>query len=325
MPSVSRPPEGPGSSSGFPSMRQLRQFLAVADHGSFRGASRALNIAQPALTRSIQNLEQSLGVSLLTRTRQGVRLTPAGVVLAEGARGIQKDALELAFRAVRAERGLTGNLRIAYTDFAIAGTLPKIVKAFRQSYPDVVLQFLPMVSGEQLPAVRNRAVDIAFLTGPLRDDRLRAHVVQQDPLVAVLPDDHRLARATSIPLQALARESFVMGEARKWSHFLAHVATLCQRQGFLPQVVQEATDSDAILGLVAAGIGVSLSVQSVAARRREGVVSVPLAGRPYFVDTLMVCHVANENPAVATFEEIVSSLSELPARGAGREEPSGQD
>ena len=300
----------PGGSAGFPSIRQLQQFVAVADNGSFRGAARALNIAQPALSRSIQNMELVLGVSLLKRTRQGVGLTPAGVVLAHGARAIQKDALELASRAVQAERGLTGDLRIAYTDFAIAGTLPSIIKAFRQSYPDVVLQFLPMVSSEQLPAVRSRAIDIAFLTGPLRDDTLKSHVVQKDTLVAVLPDDHRLSRETSIPLHALARESFVMGGARKWAHFLAHVATLCQREGFLPRVVQEATDSDAILGLIAAGIGISLSVQSVAARRREGVVSVAISGRPYFVDTLMVCHVANDNPAVARFEEVVSRLSE---------------
>jgi DNA-binding transcriptional LysR family regulator len=282
-------------------LRQLEQFLAVVDQGSFRGASRVLNMAQPALSRNVRHIETMLGVRLFERNRRGVTPTPAGATLADGARRLRGDVSELVARTVRAGRGMVGELCVGYTDFAIVGTLPRIIKAFRHQYPGVSLRFIPLVTSDQIEALRSNAIDIGFLTGPLQRDDLLTRVVQTDKLVAVIPEGHRLSGTDPIAVGELAEEAFVVGEQRQWTHFLVHVNALCQRHGFLPRVIQEAKDSSAILGLVAAGIGITLSIERFAARGPEGCVWLDLADDHGDINTLLVWHSRPRNPVVEHF------------------------
>lgn len=288
----------------------MEQFLAVADKGSFRGAARVLNIAQPAVSRNVHNLEASLGVLLLIRSRQGVTLTPAGVTLAEGARTLRNEIKDLARRTLLAERGEIGELRIGYTDFAIAGMLPVIVKLFRARYPEVVLRFVPLVTSEQIEALQLGEIDVGMLTGPVQADGLESQLVQSNRLVCLVPETHPLATRESAQVAELANEKFVLGEHRGWAHFLAHISTLCLKHGFLPNVVQEAKDSTAIVGLVAAGIGITLTIERNAMGSSNGVHSLALSDSDCVIETLIVRRAGRANPLVDNLFALMTEFSE---------------
>lgn len=292
-------------------LRQLEQFLAVVDQGGFRGAARSLNIAQPAVSRNVSNLENSLGVQLLERSRKGVTLTAAGATLSEGARKLRKEIRDLAQRTQLADRGEIGELRIGYTDFAIAGMLPEIVKRFRTRHPTVRLRFMPLVTSDQIEALRLESIDAAMLTGPIRLDGFEARLAQSDPLVCFVPETHRFASRKAVPLSELAHENFVMGEHRGWAHFLAHVTTLCLQHGFLPKVVQEANDSTAILGLVSAGIGLTLNIERNAMRKTGGFTCLALSDTDYEIETLLVRNAGNDNPLVDNLFSILDEFTRI--------------
>ncbi|WP_119168729.1 LysR family transcriptional regulator [Algihabitans albus] len=285
-------------------LRHVACFLAIVEHGSFRGAARHLNIAQPALSRTLRNLEEALGALLIARDRRGLELTPAGRVFAAGGARLLDEAADLAHSASRAHKGLLGQLRVSYTDFAIAGALPDIVNAFRTAFPEISVTFTPSVTTSQIEALREGRIDAGFLTGPVELPFLQTHMVQRDDIVAVLPAGHRLAARERVTLGDLADEAFVLGVSERWSHFLTHVTHLCQGAGFLPKLAQEAADSEAILGLVAAGIGVTLSIESIAKRPRPGIVMRRLVGQPYEVQTLLAWRRGGEDPALQHFRDI---------------------
>lgn len=290
-------------------LRHLEQFLAVVDNGSFRGAARVLNIAQPAVSRNVHNLEASLGVQLLIRSRQGVTLTPAGATLAKGARSLRNEVKDLARRTWLAERGEIGELRIGYTDFAIAGMLPVIVKLFRARYPEVVLRFLPLVTSEQIEALQLDVIDVGMLTGPVQADGLESQLVQRNRLVCLVPETHPLASQESVRVADLANEKFVLGEHRGWAHFLAHISTLCLQHGFLPNVVQEAKDSTAIVGLVSAGIGITLIIERNAMRSSSGIHCLALSDSEHVIETLIVRKAGLANPLVENLFALMSEFS----------------
>jgi len=289
-------------------LRQLEQFLAVVDQGSFRGAARSLNIAQPAVSRNVSNLENALGVQLLGRSRQGVTLTPAGATLAEGARNLRKEIRDLAQRTLLADRGEIGELCIGYTDFAIAGVLPEIVKKFRARHPNVRLRFMPLVTSDQIEALRLGSIDAAMLTGPMNLDGFEARLVQSDPLVCFVPETHRFASRRAVSVAELANEDFVLGEHRGWAHFLAHVTALCLMHGFMPRVTQEANDSTAILGLVSAGIGITLNIKRNAVRKSGGFTCLALSDSNYHIETLLVRKAGKDNPLA---DNLFSALDEF--------------
>lgn len=290
-------------------LRQLEQFLSVVDQGGFRGAARHLNTAQPSVSRNVSNLENALGVQLLVRSRQGVTPTPAGRALAEGARGLREEIRELAKRTQLADRGEIGELRIGYTDFAIAGVLPEIVKRFRARHPKVRLHFAPLVTGDQIEALRLGNIDAAMLTGPMRLNGFESRLAQSDPLMCFVPETHRFSTRKSVHVADLANENFVLGEQRGWAHFLAHITALCLRHGFLPNVVQEANDSTAILGLVSAGIGITLNIERNAMRKTGGFVCLALSGTDYEIETLLVRNVCDKNPLVDNLFSILDEFT----------------
>ena len=285
-------------------LRHVACFLAVVEHGSFRQAARHLNIAQPALSRTLRNLEEGLGALLISRDRRRLELTPAGRVFAAGGARLLREAADLAHNAARADKGLLGQLRVSYTDFAIAGALPDIVNAFRATFPDISVTFTPGVTATQIDALREGRIDAGFLTGPIDLPFLQTHTVQRDHMVAVLPAGHRLAEQRRVALGDLADEGFVLGASERWSHFHTHVTHVCQGAGFLPRLAQEAADSEAILGLVAAGIGVTLSIESIARRPRRGIVMRRLVGDPYEIPTVLAWRCDEEALTLQHFRDI---------------------
>jgi DNA-binding transcriptional LysR family regulator len=260
-------------------LRRLHYFVTVAEELHFGRAAARLHVAQPSLSQQIRTLEQELGVELLRRDHRRVELTRAGAaLLREGRRVLaQAQRAEDAARAVGA--GVAGSLVVGFMGSAGRQILPRVVREFRTEHPDVGIEVREIPLPDTNRAVREGLVDVAFIR-PIEDDPgLCVEPLPPDALVAVLPTGHRLANQDALPLSALAGEPFVRpnpsGVLQPWSSFLA---VICDRHGFVPRYADtEATSLPAIVGLVAAGTGVSIMSATTHTLPRDGVVAVPIA------------------------------------------------
>jgi DNA-binding transcriptional LysR family regulator len=291
-------------------LRHLRHFVAVAAELNFSRASEKLNIAQPALSRSIQNLEISLGFKVLKRTNRNVALTPAGISFLEDAEHILELASEATRRANRASKGEVGELKIGYTDFAINGVLPSIIQDYCTQWPLVRISPIHGFSNIQFDALRERKLDIGFLNGPVLDPNLDFIEVQEDRFVVVLPKTHALAHRTSLKITELADEPFVLGDRNFWIPFHSTVVTLCRKNGFSPNIVQQVFNSEGVFGFVACGMGVTIHLESARNHLNSGVVIVPLEDIDETVKTNAVWLRDNNNPASMHFVHCLERFRE---------------
>ncbi len=257
-------------------LRLVRYFVAVAEELHFRRAADRLGVAQPALSRAIQTLEAELGVDLFIRSNRNVQITPAGQVFLDRAHEI----LSLMSRATEdvrsAHDGRVGTLRIGYTDFAIAGPLPTLLKDFQERHAQITLKPQHGVTLTQLNRLAEGQLDIGFVTGPVNKDGYDQHPVLSEAFVCVCADSHPFASRKAVRLTDLATEDFVHGSSADWQHFYDYLIPLCRRAGFTPRIVQEAFNTAGILGLVSCGMGVTVLTEKVCAALAPGLVALPI-------------------------------------------------
>ncbi|MCC2595750.1 LysR family transcriptional regulator [Pusillimonas sp. MFBS29] len=241
------------------SLRQFQQLIAIAEFGTFRRAAEALFIAQPALSVSIQKLEQEVGVQLLDRGARGVTLTPAGEAMLEDARA----ALFYADQSCRTARlvalGEWGSLRLGFVGSATYALLPLSLNAFRSRYPNVKLELREDSSLGLMSMIRSHQLDAGLVRGPIADDpALESWVIQRDDLVLAVPSRHRFASQRAISLEQCRSEDFVIYASTIVPGLHSVALTLCLAAGFTPRIKQEAIQVQTLVSLVASGLGVAL-------------------------------------------------------------------
>ena len=207
-----------------------------------------------------------------------------------------------------------GRIRIGYMDFAINGRLPWLLKGFRAKYPlDIVdLEYGP--SARQKTAILEGRLDIGFVISQLESQKMRNVLVEENDYVALLPDLHPLASREQLRLADLADEPFVMGSEDTFSSFRGLLFPICHSVGFFPTIVQQASSTSGILGMVAAGVGVSVYAGCVRNLMREGVVVRALVDVPDRIPTYAVW--VDDHPS-----EVVRRFGEFLALHAARQTP----
>lgn len=238
-------------------LRQIRYFIEVARREHITEASHDMHVAQSAVSRQILNLELELGVKLFIREGRNIRLTPVGRVFLNR----MEQAMQVIEKARREiEESLDpehGTIRIGFPSSMAAYVLPTVVSEFREVYPKVKFQLHQGSYRHLIDTVIKGEIDLALL-GPVpeSDKRIKGHVLFPENLVALLPPRHSLAGEVSIKLNQLQDDIFVLFP--KGFILRDIVDNACQRSGFMPKVSFEGEDIDAIKGLVAAGLGVTL-------------------------------------------------------------------
>lgn len=291
--------------------RHVRYFMAVAEELHFRKAAESLNIAQPALSRTIKQLEEMIGVQLFLRNNRRVDLTEAGKIFLVGCKQIVALMEDTKERARKAALGVMGHLTIRYTDFAISGCLPDIVDAFSRRYPDISLDIQHQFTEQQLQDVCAGQFDFGFMTGPVVKEGIMSVPVQRNNFVVVLPEGHPLVSLKAIPLEMLANEPFVMGSIKWWRHYHQHLNALCNRSNFYPRIVQEAYNTESILGLVAANMGITILLDCIDNYYRKGITVRPIKDVEDVVVTEVAWSVKKETPVKAIFIQFVTDFLHL--------------
>jgi DNA-binding transcriptional LysR family regulator len=252
--------------------QRLRYFVVVAEELNFSRAAERLHMAQPPLSYQIKRLEEELGAQLFHRTKRSVRLTDAGRLLLDEARGLLVHAEQTASVVHRVGQGEVGRLSVGFVPSAANRILPPLLRTFGERFPSVELLLREVDPDRLLGSLGDGRVDVGFLYLPFEADSLDSRPVSREPFVAALPDTHPLADKPRVTLQALADEPFVLTPRYQGAGLRDKIAAHCRRAGFEPRVVQEAWLMQTTVSLVAGGIGVTLVPASLQNLQRTGVV-----------------------------------------------------
>jgi DNA-binding transcriptional LysR family regulator len=290
-------------------LRHLRYFVAVARERHFRRAAENLGISQPPLSQQIRALEDELGVQLLLRSGRRVELTSAGTVFLARAERLL-DAVEQAVAdARRAQQGMLGKLAVGFIGSAAYSILPWILSSFRARVPDVELELVQLGTAEQVRALNEGRIDVAIVRPPVGDARLTVQTVYSEKFVVAMRTSHRLATQRKVALRALAGEDFILFPPQPGMMFFNMVHALCERAGFVPRVVQTATPMQTVIGLVSAGIGITIVPQSVRQVHAPDVVYLDVADRRARADIALAWRKSDASDVLRVFVGIARSTA----------------
>jgi len=292
-------------------LRHLRYFVAVAEEGSLTDAAeRRLHTAQPSLSRQIRDLELEVGAKLLERRPRGIELTAAGRVFLDYARLALlqvETAAEAARRAARPEKAafvigfLTGQELV---------WLPETLRILRGEDPDIEITLASQSSPELAGALMRGKVDVAFLRREAQAPGLAFKFLSKEPLLAVLPQNHRFAARNEIRLQDLAGETFI-SPTRVAPALKAAIDAYATKLGVTLRTEYDAENLSAVMSLVATTGGVTLLPLYVRHMLSPTVVMRPLHGEAPTIDLVIGYSRANTS---ALLKRFLARTNELRAR-----------
>jgi LysR family hca operon transcriptional activator len=303
-------------------LRHLRYFIAVAEEGSFiNAAERRLHTAQPSLSRQIRDLELEVGVKLLERKARGIVLTAAGQVFLDNARLVllQLDATVEAAR--RAEQPKKPGFVVGFLAGQEVIWLSETLRILQEEAPGTDITISSLSSPELANALMQNRMDVALLRRETQTSGLAFKVLIKEPLVVILPANHRLAKHRTIKPQDLARESFIAGSTKLAPVLRSAVKEYAARSGLSLNQKYDAENISGGMSLVASTgclmllpvYGTKMLVPSVIAR--------PLEGDPPTVDLVMGYNKSNTSALLKRFlaraDELVAGVQKQNSKSGG--------
>ena len=262
-------------------MRHLRYFIAVAEERHFGRAAVRLHISQPALSQQIRSLEHELGTELIDRATRPIELTAAGEVFLDESRRAVSQAARAVDQCRRAARGQVGHLSVGTTFWAYNALVPAVARSFVARAPGVALDISTQPPTAQVDALQNGRLDVCFLAFAQWLMGRRAIEVEpllEEPMVAVVAEDHPFAAREEVSLAELAGEPLIALAHSVVPGLIGSQMRMFHERGLYPTQVQETTDPFAMFSLIGAGVGVGLHMASFSRTCYPGVAFVRVEG-----------------------------------------------
>ncbi len=245
-------------------LRLLRYFVAVADAASFNRAAERLNIAQPPLSRAIQQLEGLVGAGLLDRSARPLRLTPVGKLLYTQARQILARMEDMEAMLTAAAASKRRRFVIGFVASTIYARLPELIREFRKAAENVELILVEHSTLDQIAALKEGKIDVGFGRIRFDDPVIRRVILREEKLIVALPVGHRLAgNAGPVSLQDLADEPQILYPRSPRPSYADQVLSLFRDHAIEPRIAHEARELQIAIGLVAAEEGIAIVPESV--------------------------------------------------------------
>ncbi|GAB3453515.1 LysR family transcriptional regulator [Massilia terrae] len=277
-------------------LRHLRYFVAVAEEKNFTRAAARLHIAQPPLSRQIQQLEEDLGVALIEKGSRPLRLTEAGQFLLAHAKPLLDQVRELRAMTQRVGK-LERTLSIGFVASTLYGQLPEIVRRYRERYPQVEVTLHEMTTVEQLKALKEGRIDVGFGRLKSEDPSIRRILLREERMMVAMSPGHRLAeREGSVRLTELVHERLLVYPKAPRPSFADQVLAVFSEANLAPDQVTEVRELQIAIGLVAAGQGISIVPQSVQGMHHRNVVYRDLEDKHAFSPILFSVRHMDRSP-----------------------------
>lgn len=248
-------------------VHQLRYFCAVAETASFTRAAEREQVAQPSLSQQIMKLEEELGVRLFDRLGRSVRLTEPGRIFLPRARAILSELKAAKEEVAERQLVVSGPVTLGVIPTIAPYFLPSRLAVFSRKFPQVALNVVEDVTVHLLDRLRAGLVDLAILALPARGHDLDCFPLLTERLYAILPKAHPLARRRSLTMKELREEPFLL--LRDDHCFRETAMEVCKRARIMPQIVFESGQFSSILGMVSAGLGISVVPEMALERRQD--------------------------------------------------------
>lgn len=287
-------------------LRHLRYFKVLAETLNFTRAAEQLNIAQPPLSRQISQLEDQLGTLLVVRERP-LRLTEAGRFFYEQTCTVLQQLQSISDNTRRIGQGQRQWLGIGFAPSTLYTVLPELIRELRRDR-ELELGLSEMTTLQQVEALKNGRIDIAFGRIHINDPAIHQQVLCEDPLVAVLPKDHPLV-GSPLTLAQLAGEAFILYPANPRPSYADHVLGLFAQHGVRIHISQWANELQTAIGLVAVGVGVTLVPASVQQQHRSDIEYVGLLDATAVSPIILSRRRGDVSPIVRRCLALVSSNS----------------
>jgi DNA-binding transcriptional LysR family regulator len=295
-------------------LRHLRYFCAVAEHRGFSSSARVLHVSQSAISEQISDLEHEIGVALLVRGQQKVRLTEEGEVFLAEAKKVLAAADRAVDMARRSARGESGTLKIGFFHAGTSPDVPAIIKNFRSLHPGVRVSVHDMHPGSQTKALLDGFIDIGF-TRPLEtpfDQLLRSELLYCDPIMAVFPKGHPRAQGGPVNLKSLAHERFVLVDQKSSPSLFGKILAVCSQAGFSPDIVSTAAAWASVTMLVEAGEGIAILPGNVQHAASKNLLFRPLTNRGAGIGLVMAWSGERESSVLKAFLDLVRAYRNWP-------------
>lgn len=316
------------SASGM-ELRHLRYFVAVAEELNFRKASDLLRVAQPALSRQIQDLEADVGAKLLDRNTSSVRLTDAGAAFLVECRLILSQSRHAVAVARDASKGLRGRIKVGYLAPLLTGFMPPALSAFGSKYPNVDIGMIELSNPEQLAALDSGTIQVGFgvkeSATPLPSS-FDSKVVGRTPFRAVVGKRHRLATKRRVSLAELAREPLLaLALTKGAAPHLDAMRRLLTKRGIKAPQIRSIEGAETFLATLEGGLGVSLMGATGSLSRGKGLIFRALkeTGDDLTIELRVVWRKGDESHLVRNFIDLLIAANGLakPRPWQGVEKP----
>src|SRR6185437_11095607 len=252
-------------------LRHLRYFVAVAEERNFTRAAQRLNIAQPPLSRQIQQLEETLGVQLLERNSRPLKLTETGKFFYSHAAQLLSQTAELE-SMTRRVGNIERSLSVGFVGSTLYGMLPKIIRRFRDENTTVELSLHEMSTMDQIRALKDGRIDVGFGRIRHEDANIRRVILREEKMIVAFPEGHPLSVAKPvIALRDLVNETLIIFPKTPRPSYADQVLAAFQDRALKPRRIYEVRELQIALGLVAAGEGISIVPSSVYGLKRDDV------------------------------------------------------
>ncbi|TCP14567.1 DNA-binding transcriptional LysR family regulator [Crenobacter luteus] len=291
-------------------LRHLRYFVTVAEEGNITRAAEKLHIAQPPLSRQIQQLEDELGVQLLERGARPLKLTEAGQFFYAHALQLLSQTREL--EAMTRRIGIIDRkMSIGFVGSTLYGMLPKVIRRFRAEHDTIELTLHEMTSMEQIAALKEGKIDVGFGRIRHEDPNVRRIVLREERLIAAIPAGHPLsAEQPALSLHDLASETLIVFPKAPRPSFADQVLAAFHDRGLEPRKVYEARELQIAVGLVAAGEGVAIVPASVQGLKREDVCYKALDDRNMVSPIILSTRLLDESREIRLLIEMIIQIYE---------------
>ncbi len=302
-------------------LRHLRYFVAVAEEKSITvAAKRRLRTAQPSLSRQLRELETEVGAELMTRSARGIELTAAGKVFLDHARLALAQVEAAVAAARRAAHPEERTLALGFLSGCEPEWLPAVMHVLREELPRIEVTISSKHSPQLADGLATGKLDAAFLRPEERYPDLVYKVLLREPLIVVLPSDHRLAARKTISPQDLAGETFI-GMADQAPVLRSIIEDYIRRSGIDLKPTHRVEYLSMAISLVASTRGVALLPNYARNFLTWSVISRPLAGEAPSIDLVLGYHKANNSPLLRTFlsrvDEMISRVSKSSEKSQG--------
>ena len=282
-------------------LRHLRYFLAVADELHFRKASEKLFITQPALSRQIQQLESYVGTQLFERSKRSVSLTPAGAYWYKEIRFLFNH-LDVSIRTMQSlASGEEGEIRIGFVGSAMQNVIPQTFVKMNDRYPKLHTSLEEMSNIDQVNALERDRLDVGFVRLNRVGPDFYKRVIFEDSFSLVLPEDHWLGKSNFETVSQLADERFILFSSDYSSGYYDTIMSICEDQGFSPEVSHRSVHANTIFRLVESHMGVSIIPTSLSKGFDLKVKFIELKNIPQRTHLSVIWKKSNRNPALQKF------------------------